>query len=43
MKRTVGAGGVFLGASGEGVSKPIAVGALVVAGTLRHFLDLEAF
>jgi len=41
MKRTVGTGGVFLGASGRGVSKPIAVGALGVAVSLRRFLDLE--
>jgi len=41
MKRIVGAGGVFLGASGKGVSKPIGVGALSVAVRLRRFLDLE--
>jgi len=41
MKRTVGAGGVFLSASGRGVSKPVAVGALGVAVSLRGFLDLE--
>jgi len=41
MKRAVGAGGVFLGASGRGVSKPIAVGALGVAVRLPRFLDYE--
>jgi len=41
MKGTVCAGGVFLGASGRGVSKPVAVGALGVAVSLRRFLDLE--
>jgi len=41
MKRTVGAGGVFLGVSGRGVSEIIAVGALGVAVSFRRFLDLE--
>jgi len=41
MKRTVGAGGVLLGASGSGVSESIAGGALGVAVSLRRFLDLE--
>ena len=41
MKRTIGAGGVFLGASGRGVYQLIAVGALGVTGSLRRFLDLE--
>jgi len=39
MKRTVEAGEVILGASGRGVSEPIAVGALGVAVSLRCFLD----
>jgi len=43
MKRTVGAGGVFLAASGSGVSESIAVGALGVALSLGRFLDLEHF
>jgi len=41
MKCTVWAGGVLLGASGIGVSKSIAVGALGVAVSLGHFLDFE--
>jgi len=41
MKCTVWAGGVFLGASGGGVSEPVAVGALGVAVSLSRFLDLE--
>ena len=41
MKGTEGAGGVFLGASGRGVSKSIAVGALGVAVSLARFLDLK--
>jgi len=41
MKRTVGAGGVLLGAWGSSVSESIAVGALGVAVSLRRFLDLE--
>ena len=43
MKRTLGADEVFLGALGSGVSKPIAVGALGVAVSLRCFLDFEPF
>ena len=43
IKRTVGAGGVFLGASGRGVSEPIAVSALGVAVSLRRFLAIEPF
>ena len=43
MKGIVGADGVFLGASGIGVSKSIAIGALGVAVSLRRFCDLEAF
>jgi len=41
MKRTVQAGGVFLGASGIGVSESIAVGALGIAVGLRGLLDFE--
>jgi len=41
MKRTVGAGRVFLGESGGGVAESIAVGALGVAISLRRFLDFE--
>ena len=41
MNRTVGAGGVFLGASGRGVSESVAVGALGVAVSLRRFLEFE--
>ena len=41
VKRTVGAGGVFLGASGIGVSESVAVGALGVAVGLRSLLDFE--
>ena len=40
-KCIVRTGGVFLYASGTGWSKPIAVSALGVAVSLRHFLDLE--
>jgi len=43
MKHTGGAGRVFLGASGRGVSKSVAVGALGERVCLHHFLDLEAF
>ena len=43
MKRTVGAGGVLLGASGKGVSESIAISALGVAVSLGRFLDLEPF
>jgi len=41
MKCTVGAGGVFLGASGMGVSESVAVGALGEAGGLRGLFDFE--
>jgi len=41
MKRTKGAGGVFLGASGIGVSESVAVGALGIAVGLRSLLDFE--
>jgi len=41
MKRTIGAGGVFLGASGIGVSESVAVGALGVAVGLCSLFDLE--
>jgi len=41
MKRTIRAGGVFLGASGMGVSESVTVGALGVAVSLGRFLDLE--
>jgi len=40
IKRTKGAGGVFLGASGMGVSEMVAVEALGVAVSLCRFLDL---
>jgi len=43
MKRTIGAGGVFLGALGMGVSEPVTVGTLGVAVSLGCFLDFEAF
>jgi len=43
MKRTVGGGGVFLGVSGRGVSKSVAIDALGVTVSLRRFLDLGAF
>ena len=43
MKRTMGAGGVFLGASGSGVSEAVAVGRLGVAVSVRRFLDFELF
>jgi len=39
MKRTVRAGGLFLGESGRGVSKSIAVGTRGVAVSLGRFLD----
>jgi len=42
-KRTVATGGVFLGAFGRGLSKPVAVGALGVAVSLCLFFDLETF
>ena len=41
MKRTIWAGGVFPGASGRGVSEPVAVGSLGVTVSLRRLLDLE--
>jgi len=41
MKRRVGAGGVFLGVSGMGVSESVAVGALGVAVGLRSLFDFE--
>jgi len=41
MKRTKGAGGVFLGASGMGVSESVAVGALGIAVGLGSLLDFE--
>jgi len=41
VKRTVGAGGVFLGASGIGLSETVAVGALGVAVGLRGLFDFE--
>ena len=42
MKRRVGAGAVFLGASGRDVSKSVAVGTLSVRVSLRRFLDLKS-
>jgi len=41
LKRTKGTGGVFLGASGMGVSESVTVGALGVAVGLRGLLDFE--
>jgi len=41
MKRTVWASGRFLGASGSGVSKRIAVGVLGVGVSSSGFVDLE--
>jgi len=41
MKRAIGEGGVFLGASGIGVSESVAVGALGVAIGLSSLFDLE--
>jgi len=41
MKGTVGAGAVFLVASGKDLSELIAVGALGVAVSLRRFRDLD--
>jgi len=43
MKRMVGAGGVFLGASRRGVSKLIVLGTLGESVSLRRFLDHQAF
>ena len=42
LKGTIGAGGVFLGASGRGVSEAVAVAGLGVATILRHFRDLDS-
>ena len=42
IKRTVGAGGVFLSPAGGGGSKAVAIGTLGVAISLRRFLDLES-
>jgi len=41
MKRTIGAGGVFLSASGMGVSESVVVGTLGVAVGLCSLLDFE--
>ena len=41
MKRTVGAGGMFLGTSVSSLSESIAVDALGVGVSLRRFLDLD--
>jgi len=41
MMGAVGARGVFPGASGIGMSESVAVDALSVAVSLRHFLDLD--
>jgi len=41
VKRTIRAGGVFLGASGIGVSKSVAVGALGVPVGLCNLFDFE--
>jgi len=41
MKRTIGAGGVFLDASGIGLSESVAVGALGVADGLCSLCDFE--
>ena len=43
MKHTVGACGMLPDASGRGVSKSVADGALGLAVSLCRFLDLEAF
>jgi len=42
IKGIVGAGMVFLGAIGRGVSKSVAVGTLGVVVSLRCFFHLEA-
>jgi len=42
MRRTVGGCGVLVGASGMGVSEPVAVGPLGEVVTLRWFLVLAA-
>jgi len=41
VKCAIGASWMLLGASGMGVSEAVAVEALGVAGSLRHFLDFE--
>jgi len=41
VKWAIGTSWVFLGASGMGVSKTVAVEVLGVAVSLRHFLDCE--
>ena len=41
MKRTIGAGGLLLGASGMGVSESVAVEALGVAVYLCRFFALD--
>jgi len=43
VKGTAGAGGVFLGASGRGVSESVAVRTLCVAARLCHLFDLVVF
>ena len=43
VKRSVGAGRVFLGAAGGGVAEAVAVGALGVAVGLNRLFDLETF
>ena len=43
VKCAIWAQGVFLGASGSGVSESVTVGALGVAVGLDDFLDLAAF
>jgi len=43
VKRTIGTGGMFLGASGRGVSEAVALDTLGVSGSLCRFLYLEAF
>jgi len=42
MKRRVGAGAVFLGASGRDVSKSVAVGTLGIARGFRRVFNLES-
>jgi len=41
MQRRIGTGVVFLGASGRGVSKAVAVGAFGIAVSLCPFLALK--
>jgi len=41
MKRTIGRGGVFVGASGIGLSESVAVGGLGVAVSLCGLFDFE--